>query len=123
MKNRTDKILLAVFLLSLAVYVIDIIFGKGGFWEVCLVLSLHGVPVFCLQMLLCRKVRRWGAAIPTVILLGAALFFAYGSLTTTGWDSLGYAIFLAFSVAPAVGSTLAWAVFGCWRLYKRRKAL
>lgn len=117
MKNRTDKILLAVFLLTLAAYAAVITYGNGTSLEMRLVFSLHAVPVFCLQLLLCRKVRRWVAAIPALILVAAALFFSFGWLTTTGWDSLGYAIFLAFTAAPAVGCILAWIV---WFILKKR---
>lgn len=75
--------------------------------------------MFCLQLLLCRRAWRWVAAIPAVALIGAALWFAYGFFTATGWDSLGWGVLLVLSIAPAVGCALAWAVYGFHQLYKR----
>ena len=119
MRKPADRMLLALFLLSLALYVALIVYGSGTPWKLRLVFTFHAVPAFCLQMLLCRNGRRWVAAIPTLILLGAALFSTFGWFTTTGWDRLGCAIFLGFSAPPTVGCALAWAVFGCWKLCRR----
>lgn len=129
MKNRTDKILLTVFLLSLAFYVVLLPNYLEGlpldwpdwFFTICawLAVGFHAVPAFCLQLLLCRRVRRWIAAIPALIIAGAALWFAYGFFTATGWDTLGWGIFLVLSAAPAVGCALAWTAYGLCRLCQR----
>lgn len=129
MKNRTDKILLTVFLLSLPAYalilltyleVIPVDFPLELFsLRAWLALTFSAVPAFCLQFLLCRRTRRWVAAIPAVAVIGAALWFAYGFFTATGWDSLGWGVLLVLSIAPAVGCALAWAVYGFHQLYKR----
>ena len=109
MKNRTDKILLAVFLLSLSAYAamaytyITYDFG----------------PAFCLQLLLCRRIRCWVAAIPALVIVGAVLLFAYNFFTATGHDTLGWALLMILSIAPAAGCVLAWAAYGCWRLYRK----
>lgn len=129
MKNRTDKILLAVFAVTLLLYIfivltyleiIPVRFPLALFslrsW---LTLTFSAVPVFCLQLLLCRRTRRWIAAIPALVIVGAALWFAFGWLTATGWDTLGWAILFWLSIAPAAGCALAWAVFGCWKLCRR----
>lgn len=129
MKNRTDKILLAVSLLSLALYIAAIPQYLNGLpldwpdwlFTACawLAISFHAIPMFCLQLLLCRRAWRWVAAIPAVAVIGAALWFAYGFFTATGWDSLGWGILLVLSIAPAAGCALAWAVYGFHQLYKR----
>ena len=127
MKNRTDKTLLAVFLLSLAAYAfllltyLEIIELDLGWHTVraWLALTFHAVPAFCLQLLLCRGSRRWAALLPGLGTAGAALWCAYGYFTTTGWDTLGWGILLLLSIAPAAGCALAWAVYGFHRLYKR----
>lgn len=130
MKNRTDKILLAVFLLSLAVYlfllliyleIIDLDLGWSSALRGWLALTLHAVPAFCLQLLLCRRVRRWIAALPALLTVGAALWFTYGCFTTIGWDVLGWLILLLLCAAPAVGIALAWAAYGIGRFRKRRE--
>ena len=130
MKNRTDKILLAVFLLSLSAYAamaytyITYDFGQFNpshfeiwfarrflFW---MSLGFHAVPAFCLQLLLC-----WAAAIPALVIVGAVLLFAYNFFTATGHDTLGWALLMILSIAPAAGCVLAWAAYGCWRLYRK----
>ncbi len=133
MKNRTDKILLAFFLLSLPVCafllltylgIIDFHLDLG--WRTIrnwLAVTLPAVPAFFLQLLLCRKVRWWIAALPGLAVIGTALWSAYGFFTATGWDNLGYAILLLLCAAPAVGIALAWAVYGIDRLRKRRSPL
>ena len=129
MKGRTDQMLLAGFLLSLAFYIFLLPHYLEGIplgwpdwlFTICawLAVGFHAVPAFCLQLLLCRRARRWIAAIPALVITGAALWFAYGFCTATGWDTLGWGIFLVLSAAPAVGCALAWAVYGLWRLYQR----
>ena len=84
-----------------------------------LALTFSAVPVFCLQLLLCRRKRCWVAAIPAAVIIGAALWFAYGYFTATGWDTLGWGILLVLSIAPAAGCVLAWAAYGCWSLYRK----
>ena len=135
MNNRTDKILLTVFLLSLPVYAaivytyITYDFGQLApshfeiwfarrflFW---MSLGFHAVPVFCFQLLLCRRKRRRLAAIPALVIVGAVLLFAYGFFTATGYDALGWALLMILSIAPAAGCALAWAVYGFHQLYKR----
>lgn len=129
MKNRTDNILLAVFLLSLALYIAAIPQYLNGLpldwpdwlFTACawLAISFHAIPMFCLQLLLCRKTRRWVAAAPTLVIVGAVLWFTYGFFTATGWDTLGWSIMMVLSIAPAVGCALGWAVYGLWRLYRK----
>ena len=129
MKNRTDTILLAVFLLSLTAYalilltyleIIPVDFPLELFsLRAWLALTFSAVPAFCLQLLLCRKTRRWVAAVPVLVIVGAALLFTYGFFTATGWDTLGWGILLLLSIAPAAGCVLAWAVYGFHQLYKR----
>ena len=123
MKNRTDNILLITFLVSLAFYMFILprffegIAFDGPEWAHVvynwLSMCFHAVPAFCLQLLLCRKTRRWIAALPGLAVVGLAFWAAYGCVTSTGWDTLGYAILLFLCAAPAVGCVLAWMVFGC----------
>jgi len=126
MKNRTDKILLAVSLLFLAACTVLIltyleVIDVGGWYTVraWLALTLPAVPAFCLQLLLCRKTRLWIAALPGLAVIGFTLWSAYGFFTSTGWDTLGYGILLFLCAAPAAGCALAWTVYGFRRLYRK----
>ncbi len=129
MKSRTDNILLAVFLLSLAAYVflllsnlgiVDLDLG-GDAVRPWLSLTFHAGPAFCLQFLLCRRTQRWIAVLPALFTAFAAFWFAYGAFTDPGWDGLGCLILLLLCAAPAAGIALAWAVYGIDRLRKRRE--
>lgn len=129
MKNRTDKILLIAFFASLVFYVFLLPHCYFTFftpetprWAYLvydwLSWHFHAVPAFCLQLLLCRKIRHRFAVLPTLFLVVLALWSAYGCSTHDGWDALGYEIFLQLSAAPAVGCVLAWAAYG-WTRYKK----
>lgn len=133
MKDRTDKTLLVVFSVTLPLHIFIVltyleiipIVEKWTWpywaqeWYAYLALSFFAIPVFCLQLLLCRRKRRRVAAIPALVIVGAALLFAYGFFTATGWDTLGWGILLLVCIAPAVGCVMAWAVYGLYRICKR----
>lgn len=131
MKDRTDKTLLAVFTVTLPLHIFIVltymelipIVEKWTWpywaqeWYAYLALGFFAVPVFCLQLLLCRRKRRRIAAIPAAVIISAALLFTYGFFTATGWDVLGWGILLLLCIAPAVGCVLAWIV---WFVMKKR---
>lgn len=111
-KNRTNLLLLVLFLLSLALCV------GFWFWNIAWLLFLPAVPAFSLQMLLCRM-GRWKLlrAVPLVLAAAmAALGFYYGQQPGLG-ESLFGVILLLGAVSPAVGAVLAWAVWGLRRFY------
>lgn len=114
MKARANMALLVVFFLSLVVYGV-LIFSSLDIWDtyfepfVYAALGFHGVSAFCLQLLLCRTAkRRWTACLPAAVLAAAALAAWLGLLTASGWDSLGWELFLLLCIAPAVGIAAAW---------------
>lgn len=113
MKDRKNRLLAVCFVASLALYCLSLarlIVLNTTLWS-SLALSFHGVPVFCLQVLLCRAAKwRWVKFIPLALLsltafVGAMyLFGVWGS----GWDALGGGIMLVFCIAPAAGCCLGW---------------
>ena len=129
MKNRTDKILLAVFLLSLPAYIwilltyfeiVPMRFPVAAYsLRTWLALRFAAVPAFCLQLLLCRQRRRRISALPALAIAGAALRSAYGLFSAPGWDTLGWLILLCLCIAPAVGCILGWAAYGIHQFCKR----
>lgn len=132
MKNRTDRILLAVFLLSLALYAALLWeTGTGALYPYptwfhalgpYLLLGFLAVPFFSLQLLLCRGVRRrWPAFLPPALVIAAALVCALGFFTATGWDALGWLMLLLGCIAPAAGCALAWMAYGVQALRKGGK--
>lgn len=134
MKDHISKILLAVFSATLLLHVFLVLTYLeiipivetwtwpywAQEWYAYLTLGFPAVPVFCLQLLLCWRTRRWVAAIPALVIVGAALWFTYGFFTATGWDTLGWGILLALSIAPVAGCVLAWAAYGLGRRAARK---
>ena len=121
MKTRADRILVAVLLVTAALYALILLgvlldlFDAGGLPAV-LLLCLHAVPVFCLQLLLCRNVKWWLPRALPLLLEGLAVFVCVLELAgAEGWDGLGWALLLALTFAPAAGIALAWAVYGAQR--------
>lgn len=122
MKNRTDKVLLGIFLVSLAVYIA--IFADC-FSELplsltplqqALLLYFHFIPMFFLQLLLCRLSKPWWwHLLPFLPLLVTGLVF----MVFAEWYILGWVLVLWWCVAPIMGYLLAWAVYGCWKLYRK----
>ena len=133
MKNRTDKVLLAVFVVTLPLHIflvltyLEIIpIVETWTWPyraqelyAYLAFGFFAVPVFCLQLLLCRRKRCRVAAIPALVIVGVVLLFTYGFFTATGWDALGWGVLLLLCIAPAAGCVLFWAVYGLWRLCQK----
>lgn len=123
MKNRTNKILLTAFVLTLAVYAV--IFADC-FSELpidptplhqLLILYFHFIPMFCIQLLLCRLSKPWWQRlIPFLPILAAGLVF----MSFAEWYILGWILVLWWCFAPTAGCLLAWAVsFLCKRLAQK----
>ena len=108
MKNRTDLILTAVFLVSLLLYILLLLCfieygGTYSTWPIALFLSQlrlwlalggHAVPFFALQLLMCRRLWRLSKCLagwPTALVVGLLLVFTVGFRTATGWAVLGWA--------------------------------
>lgn len=73
-----------------------------------LVLYFHSVPMFFVQLLLCRLSKRWRwRLVPFLPILVVGLVF----MSFAGWHILGWILVLFWSIAPTVGCVLAWAVY------------
>lgn len=132
MRARTDWILLMLFVLSAILYVFavlsyfDILPVPCPLWlypiRAFCVFTFSAVPMFCLQLFLCRRtIWRLMKILPSAICVGAVLGFTVGLFTASGWKTLGYGVFLLFAIAPAVGCVLALAVYGVCLLYQARR--
>ncbi len=117
MKNQTNKILLAAFLLTSILYILDVLIWLEIisirrpvpyhiFGPIALIFS--AVPAFCFQMLLCRMFAgKWIRLIPMVCLLTFIIICAINFVFDSGWDSLGWLIVLLLCIAPTAGCGLA----------------
>ena len=130
MKDRTNRILLIIFVVSLVVYALLLwtfaVFpwnpGLGyPLWNLLFWLAAggHAVPFFALQLLLCRrsegrsKFLAIGLTVVVAVLLGC---FTLSSYTTPGLDALFWTILALGTIAPAAGCVLAWIVWGAYFL-------
>ena len=126
MKDRTNRILLIIFVVSLVVYAL-LLWTFAAFpwnpglgyplWNLLFWLAAggHAVPFFALQLLLCRrsegrsKFLAIGLTVVVAVLLGC---FTLSSYTTPGLDALFWTILALGTIAPAAGCVLAWIVWG-----------
>lgn len=119
MKDRKNILLFVCFAVSLALYLALFWINLDYLWfqnlKPALLVSVHAVPAFCLQALLCQTAKwNWIKFIPLGLLsltawVGAMyLFGIWGS----GWDDLGGALLLAWCIAPAAGCSLGWMTTG-----------
>ena len=117
MKNNVNRFLLVWALLSIPLYALAWLL-----WDPFTLLVFPAVPLFCLQLLLCRTAqRRWVWGLP---LCGVALFALAGAgimLVFPGWDGLLGLIMLFGSIAPAAGCVLGLLAWGIPRWLDRRK--
>lgn len=114
--------LTAALILSLALYSAtffvfvnrDVVIN-GTSLGACLALTVHAVPAFFLQWLLCRIEKPvWARWLPLALLaalamLGALLFWG---VIGSGWDKLAGGLLLCWCIAPAAGLALGWMASG-----------
>lgn len=77
-------------------------------WHQALLFYFHFIPMFLLQLLLCRT-RSTPVCIflPLGILAGVGLVW----LCLTQWTVMGWALFGYWCIAPVMGCALAWVVY------------
>lgn len=114
MKSKTDRLLGIFFMASMVFYVVVFATAFSSLplnipsWHQLLLLFFHFVPMFFLQLLLCRRVKiRWRILGPLILLLVPGLVFLYGA----EWDLMAWIFFLIWCIAPVTGSVLAWVVW------------
>lgn len=123
--NRTDLVLLLLTLVTFAAYAVILV---TAFWDLpldippehqFLLLYAHGIPMFSLQLLLCRRAKwGWRLLLPAILLAVPGVWF----LAKAQWYLLAWVLVGWWCVAPAAGCLLAWMVWGvqqCMRHQKR----
>lgn len=122
--NKTDRIWLCSFAITLIVYLLIFISCfteipiNRPTWHIRLLLYFHIIPMFCLQLLLCRRARvRWRLMIPIILLAVPGFIF----LNSIDWDIGGWIFFLIWCVAPLLGCMVAWVVWGVMEYVKKKR--
>ena len=117
MRNRLNIILLALWLVSAVVCVVD--------WLTFLNLPsffLPFIPAFCSQLLLCRVTKSgYLRVLPVLPILALAGIAGWYAIFGSGWDLLGALIFGLAAIAPAVGVGAGWLVWWLSQRHKRNK--
>lgn len=78
-------------------------------WHQALLIYFHFIPMFLLQLVLCRT-----RSIPVRILLPLGILAGVGLvwLCLTEWTVMGWALFGYWCIAPVMGCAVAWVVYG-----------
>ena len=75
-----------------------------------------------IQLVLCFKAkRRVFRLLPVTLLSAATLFFVAQAAASTGWDSLGYAIFGIFTALMLLMCGIGWGIWAVVNFLKKRK--
>lgn len=122
MRRDRAPLLLAAALVLLALWAFCWKALGEGWGMAALLLSLHGLALFCLQLFLCHTLRRrWLKLLPALLLVGFAAWVLWGMAHdhSGGWDRLIGGAILWFCAAPAGGGALAWGAYGIWT-YRRK---
>lgn len=122
MKEKGNRVLLALTLAAFAAYAAVFV---TAFWELplnvpqwhlLLLMAAHFVPMFLLELLLCRTAGvGWRILLPAALLALPGLWF----LSTAEWYLMAWVLFGWWCVPPVLGCLAAWAAWGACRLARR----
>ena len=123
MKEATNRVLSRLFWVTAAGYAVIFV---SAFWHLpidipvwhqALLIYSHFVPMFLLQLMLCRTrsipVRLF---LPLGILAGVGLVW----LCLTQWTLLGWVLFAYWCTAPLTGCAVAWVAYGVSYLIRNK---
>ena len=123
MKNRpANRILWVLFGLTMAAYAV--VFGSAfselplniPSWHQGLLLYAHLIPMFFLQLALCRMTGpHWRFFLPLLLLAVPVLVF----VAFADWDLRAWMLAGFWCIAPLLGCVLGWMVWGLGLLVRR----
>lgn len=121
--NRSNSIMLALFLSTMIAYII--IFATAfaelpisiGPVHQLLLPYFHFIPMFFLELLLCKLTRPFLQALVPVILLAIPVLIF---VATCGFHIMAWVLAGIWSVAPIIGSLLAFLIWRISRWLKKR---
>lgn len=125
MKESTNRVLSRLCWVTAAIYVVIYV---AAFWHLPihvyiwhqgLLFYFHFIPMFLLQLVLCRT-----RSTPVCILLPLGILAGVGLvwLCLTEWTVMGWALFGYWCIAPVMGCALAWVVYFAGYLLGYRRA-
>lgn len=122
-QRKSDKVLLAFCIVFFAAYCVIFLSTFSELplnispWHEKLLRFFHFVPMFFLELLLCRiATLKWRLIIPAIPLLLIGLWF----LSQAEWYVMGWILFLAWCIPPVLGCLTAYVVFVICRKLKKQ---
>lgn len=117
--GKGNAVLLALTLIAFAAYAVVLVTAFWALplnippWHQLLLLYSHFIPMFLLELLLCRtaKLKR-RILLPAVLLAVPGLWF----VASAEWYAMAWGIVGGWCVAPVLGCLAAWAV---WAISQR----
>ena len=116
--GKGNAVLLALTLITFAAYAVVLI---TAFWDLPLdippwhqlvLLYAHFIPMFLLELLLCRTAKaRWRILLPAVLLLLTGLLL----VASAEWYAMAWFLAGWWCAAPVLGCLTAWAVWAISR--------
>ena len=116
--GKGNAVLLALTLITFAAYAVVLITAFWDLpldippWHQLLLLYAHFIPMFLLELLLCRTAKaRWRILLPAVLLLLTGLWL----VASAEWHALAWFLAGWWCTAPVLGCLTAWAVWAISR--------
>lgn len=116
--GKGNAVLLALTLIFLAAYAAVFAAAFADLpmdippWHQALLLYSHFIPMFLLELLLCRVARaRWRILLPAVLLLLTGLLL----VASAEWHAMAWFLAGWWCAAPVLGCLAAWAVWAISR--------
>ena len=119
MRETANRVLLVLTLITLAAYAVVLVTAFWDLpldiptWHQLLLLYAHFIPMFLLELLLCRTAKlKWRILLPAVLLAVPGLWF----VASAEWYAMAWFLAGWWCVAPVLGCLAAWAV---WAISRR----
>lgn len=112
-EKKGDRLLLALCILSFAVYAVVFVSAFAELplaispWHQALLLYFPFLPMFFLELLLCRTAKlRWRLIVPLVPLVLVGVWF----LSLAEWYTMAWILYLCWCVPSLLGCLAAWGI-------------
>ena len=119
--GKGNAVLLSLTLITFAAYAVIFAAAFADLpmsippWHQLLLLYAHFIPMFLLELLLCRTAKvKWRILLPAVLLAVPGLWF----VASAEWYAMAWVLAGWWCAAPVLGCLTAWAV---WTLSRRLK--
>ena len=112
--GKGNAVLLSLTLITFAAYAVVLVTAFWDLpldiptWHQLLLLYAHFIPMFLLELLLCRTAKlKWRILLPAVLLAVPGLWF----VASAEWYAMAWFLAGWWCVAPVLGCLAAWAVW------------